>query len=533
MKKLLSIYLILFSTTVLAQQSETKGSEQSEPDIEENILEPVNNKTKKMDSVDVSLSKSIDSIAIAANPDFNTPKIDSLRDNTKTKIDSLKALNLSYGNYSEKLDSLNGIVPKRINGYLSDGGKRVNEKIDTVKAAIISKIPGKENLPQANLPKRKLPGGEKVKLLKDQGTSLGNIEADILPNTPELDVETDILPATSDLALDDQLGSPLKIDGKVNEYKSEAGEISNLPKGGLEKIKETEGIDKITNGVGEAKKYGDNAAEYQQDIATAKEGDLEGVEKRAEKEAVKQIGGTGELQNQSNDLNQELGQLDEYRDEAFIKQQMKEKALVLVTKQFAPNTEKFKLAQANLEKYKKKHAVIKNFKNIQKENKSFRERLVLGLDLEMARNNGASMDFAPALGYQFTNRFTSYFGYMYRFSFDKSNNSLNWNNPTYGARGTITYTVSKGIFGKLSFEQLRTNVPRGLILAETSRQWVYGGFIGLGKAYSVTKRIKGNLQMLYNFLHSGESPYSEKYNIRLGFDLSLRRNKTKHVNNHY
>ncbi len=59
--------------------------------------------------------------------------------------------------------------------------------------------------------------------------------------------------------------------------------------------------------------------------------------------------------------------------------------------------------------------------------------------------------------------------------------------------------------------------------SETYRHWKSGVLAGVGKEYSFIKKIKGQVTVLYDFLHEdGVSPYKRPIVIRIGFVLDNR-----------
>lgn len=60
-------------------------------------------------------------------------------------------------------------------------------------------------------------------------------------------------------------------------------------------------------------------------------------------------------------------------------------------------------------------------------------------------------------------------------------------------------------------------------LSEISKRgWVDGLMVGVGKDYKIAKYVRGNMQVLYNFLHDVNSPYKDKVMIRFGFSFQLK-----------
>jgi hypothetical protein len=50
-----------------------------------------------------------------------------------------------------------------------------------------------------------------------------------------------------------------------------------------------------------------------------------------------------------------------------------------------------------------------------------------------------------------------------------------------------------------------------------ARTWNNQALAGIGREFAVIKSIKGNVSVLYNFLHDEKSPYSRPVVFRFGF----------------
>jgi len=94
----------------------------------------------------------------------------------------------------------------------------------------------------------------------------------------------------------------------------------------------------------------------------------------------------------------------------------------------------------------------------------------------------------------------------------------------YGYRGFFQAVAVKGFFLHGEYERMNTAVETtGATNAATDeiyRTWKAGALAGIGKEYSFIKQIKGQVMVLYNFLHEdGNSPYRKPWVIRFGFTM--------------
>lgn len=74
--------------------------------------------------------------------------------------------------------------------------------------------------------------------------------------------------------------------------------------------------------------------------------------------------------------------------------------------------------------------------------------------------------------------------------------------------------------------KFNTWVPQTVTFIDGNRRvWVWSVFVGIKKEYTLSKKIRGNFQTLYNVYDDhANSPYADKLVVRLGFEWP-RKNK--------
>jgi len=262
-----------------------------------------------------------------------------------------------------------------------------------------------------------------------------------------------------------------------------------------------------------------------------------------------------ELQNLSTKLEQARKapsqyqeQLKGYQDKDKIKSQAKE----LVTKHFAEHQDNLQAAQQKLATFKKKYSSIQSTKDMSTavkrnslEGRPLSERLVLGgtfqINPSFSRSSGSqsattgatgigsstskvptSVDLSPLLGYRFNKKITLGIGATYRAILEIDN--FEAKDQVYGYRGFFQADAVKGFFLHGEYERMNTAVESSIATNaatdETYRRWKSGALVGIGKEYSFFKGIKGQVMVLYDFLHEESvSPYKRPILIRFGFVL--------------
>ncbi len=147
------------------------------------------------------------------------------------------------------------------------------------------------------------------------------------------------------------------------------------------------------------------------------------------------------------------------------------------------------------------------------------ERLVLGGNLQMNREDSyTGIDFSPSLGYRWNKKYIWGIGGTYRAKLLVDEKSLLKDEQVYGGRFYMEYSISK-FFVHGEYEQISHAVVMDAATDQVSRVNSPGALLGAGMNYSFSKGVKGNMMILYNFLHDDEtSPYKQPFVYRVGFN---------------
>jgi hypothetical protein len=208
---------------------------------------------------------------------------------------------------------------------------------------------------------------------------------------------------------------------------------------------------------------------------------------------------------------------------------------------FAGHEQELKAAMDKMSKVKTKvketEGVVDMFKkpgNPMKD-KSFRERLLPGIALQIQRKDNTWVDFNPYIGYRINGRFTAGAGWNERISFSFKSKSFFSQEHIYGPRLYAEFKLKDFLMLKAETEWMNTWIDSALpaYRVEVNRRaWVWSSFAGVKNVFNLSKRVKGNVQILYN-LHDPKkiSPYSNRLNIRFGFEFPGKARDISHQRN--
>jgi hypothetical protein len=224
---------------------------------------------------------------------------------------------------------------------------------------------------------------------------------------------------------------------------------------------------------------------------------------------------------------EEADKLKRYYDPDVAKEQAMNKAKLEAVNHFAGHEEELKAAMERLSQLKSKipdpDGVIDLFARRQRTmtEKSFSQRLTPGLTIQLQKQRSVWVDLNPYVGIRITGRLTWGLGWNERFAFETQAPAWNKNERMFGPRTFLHYKLRQNLWLKGDFEKM--NVARN---ADPELQtWVWSCFAGIKKDFKLSKRLSGNMQMLYGW-HDPEypNPYAERINVRIGFELPKLRN---------
>jgi len=341
----------------------------------------------------------------------------------------------------------------------------------------------------------------------------------------------------------------LKLSDKADKEAIKKGVLDKTKESGLEQLNQIEQVqqaseikDKVELHTGDLKEFGEfkdlkelpqNTKQKAEDIKQAKKEEIQQLPETLEQQATN-IEEVQELQNQVDPLEGEKlraeefkNQADQYRDKEQLKQLARNRAKNVATQHFAKHADKLKAAQDKMGSLKKKYASVPNSNDLSTatkinslEHEPFKERFFLGGTIQLLVGNPTSLDLSPLAGYRLTKKWSIGTGATYRLSFGDGNNQYTnaIDEDVYGYRAFTEYIFYKGFFAHSEFESMNKKVE-DLTSDQTQRTWSNALMAGIGKEYRFAKKVKGNVMVLYNFLHSSNSPYDKPLVFRFGFIL--------------
>jgi len=475
--------------------------------------------------------------------------LDSIKRSLTRRIDSLTRLNLPTGQYTHLLDSVQKAGPlkdiRQAEAKLLALENKINEpvtKLSTVinkieskinqKLGLINKeggpgtnIPGNVNLPTGAIG---IPSGPNVQVPSVNPT---------LPST-KLNLPSGSLPGTTN-PLNQISGlennNPLVEMEGIGKTQAEIKNITGAPTEELGKLKSVGELGQASKELGQVTQITQQAKGYKKDLKNLSKGNLDSVSQMQtlQKKAI-QIGDRKEVQGEMKQVDQYTAMIAKGNDPDAMKNIAKEEVRKQAVNHFAGKEKELQSAMSQISKYKQKYSSLSSIKDIPKHarnmmhGKPLIERIVPGINLQVQKRGTVLIDFNPQAGYRFNGRLTIGAGWNERIGFYHYTHLIH-KDRIFGPRTFAEFNFRKGFALRGEVETMNTFVPpliaTSMAVDPTNRQWVWGVFGGIKKEYKLSKTLRGNIQMMYNF-HDRffkTSPYADRINVRMGFEFLMKK----------
>jgi hypothetical protein len=161
------------------------------------------------------------------------------------------------------------------------------------------------------------------------------------------------------------------------------------------------------------------------------------------------------------------------------------------------------------------------FKPNTQKTKSFRQRLEYSFDVQFGKTNKyipSGSNVAAGVGYKINDKSTVGIGISYKIGFGTIQH-IRFSSEGVGFRSFIDYKIKRSFFLKGGAEMNYNSNFKNIKELQNANAWQSSALLGLSKKYKVTKKLKGNLQILYDFLYNNHKPSTQPLVFRVGYNL--------------
>jgi hypothetical protein len=163
-----------------------------------------------------------------------------------------------------------------------------------------------------------------------------------------------------------------------------------------------------------------------------------------------------------------------------------------------------------------------NFKPNSQKTKSFFERIELGSNIQSQKARyffPVSSDIALSAGYKLNDKSIVGVGASYKLGWGRSWDHINITHQGIGIRSFIDYKIKGNFYIAGGYEQNYRKLISTIDQLKEYSGWQSSGLIGVNKKYSISKKVKGNVQLLWDFLSYHQVPRTQAVVWRVGYSL--------------
>jgi hypothetical protein len=162
------------------------------------------------------------------------------------------------------------------------------------------------------------------------------------------------------------------------------------------------------------------------------------------------------------------------------------------------------------------------FKPNNQRTKSFLKRLEFGTNIQTQKAQyyfPATSDIGLSVGYKLNDKSIIGVGASYKLGLGSGWNNIRFTHQGIGLRSFLEWKLKGSFYVSGGYEQNYKAAFNSIIQLRDESAWQQSALIGLSKKYRVSKKFKGNMQLLYDFLHARQVPRTQPLQFRIGYTL--------------
>jgi hypothetical protein len=163
-----------------------------------------------------------------------------------------------------------------------------------------------------------------------------------------------------------------------------------------------------------------------------------------------------------------------------------------------------------------------DFKVNEQKTKSFLKRLEYGGNVQSQKARmmfPVTSDLGFSVGYKLNSRSVIGLGASYKLGLGSGWNHVKLSHEGVGLRSFVDYKIKGSLFISGGYEQNYRSIFTTLNELRNYSSWQSSGLIGLSKKYKISKKLKGNVQLLWDFLSYRQVPQTQAVLFRVGYRL--------------
>lgn len=163
-----------------------------------------------------------------------------------------------------------------------------------------------------------------------------------------------------------------------------------------------------------------------------------------------------------------------------------------------------------------------DFKPNNQKTKSFKNRLEFGTNLQTVKANRffpSTSDIGLSIGYKLNDKSMIGVGSAYKMGWGRDFRNISVTHQGVGLRTFMDYKIKGSFWFSGGTELNYRSQFKSFEILNDYTAWQKSALIGISKKYQVSKKLNGNLQLMYDFLYRLQVPRTQPVLFRLGYNL--------------
>lgn len=162
------------------------------------------------------------------------------------------------------------------------------------------------------------------------------------------------------------------------------------------------------------------------------------------------------------------------------------------------------------------------FKPNGQKTKTFRQRLEYGGNIQSQSARSyfpVTSDLGLSLGYKLNDKSSVGVGASYKLGWGRGWGHIRMTSEGVGLRSYLDYKLKGSLYLSGGYEQNYRTAFNSVEQLKDYSAWQSSGLIGLSKKYKVSRKLKGDMKLLWDFLSYGQVPRTQTILFRVGYSL--------------
>ncbi len=165
---------------------------------------------------------------------------------------------------------------------------------------------------------------------------------------------------------------------------------------------------------------------------------------------------------------------------------------------------------------------IPDFRPNSQHTKTFLHRLTYGFNIQSVRSSyylPTTTDLGLSLGYKLNDRSTIGVGASYKMGWGQDIQHIAISSQGVGLRSFLMTKIKGSFFATVAYEYNYQQPIYSLSQISSLSYWTQSGLVGLTKQYKIGSKMKGNVQLLWDFLSYQQVPKTQPVLFRVGYSF--------------